>query len=66
MNCRLPPATLPFASYHVLGRDHHFELVMDRIYHGCAYAKADGTRKVIGNGERCLVPTSRFVWKDPS
>ena len=39
---------------------------MDRTYHGCAYAKVDGTCEIIGNGECCLVPTSRCFGKDHS
>ena len=26
---------------------------------------ADGTNKLIGLGEKCLVPTNRCFWKDP-
>ena len=38
---------------------------MDRINHGCVYANADGTRKIIANGENCLVRTNKCFWKDP-
>lgn len=37
---------------------------MDRIYHGCVYANADGTRKIIANGENYLVRTNKCFWKD--
>ena len=39
---------------------------MDLIYHGCVYANADGTYKLIAEGDRRLVPTNRCFWKDPS
>lgn len=39
---------------------------MDLIYHGCAYANADGTQKMIAKGNLCLFPTNRCFWKDPS
>ena len=39
---------------------------MDQIFHGCVYANADGTHKLIAEGDRCLVPTNRCFWKDPS
>ena len=38
---------------------------MDLIYHGCAYANADGTQKMIAKGDFCLFPTNRCFWKDP-
>ena len=38
---------------------------MDLIYHGCAYANADGTQKMIAKGDLCLFPTNRCFWKDP-
>ena len=31
---------------------------MDRIYHGCMTKNTDGTNRLIGPGEKCLVPTA--------
>ena len=39
---------------------------MDRIYHGCANANADGTNKIITKGSDCLVRTNKYFWKDPT
>ena len=39
---------------------------MDRMYHVCAYATVDGTNKLIGEGNVCLIPTNRCFWKDAS
>ena len=36
---------------------------MDRIYLGCMTQNADGTNRLIGSGEKCLVPTARPFWK---
>ena len=36
---------------------------MDRIYHGCMTKNADGTNRLIGPDEKCLVPTSQPFWK---
>ena len=36
---------------------------MDRIYHGCMTKNADRTNRLIGPGEKCLVPTARPFWK---
>ena len=36
---------------------------MDRIYHGCMTQNADRTNRLIGPGEKCLVPTVRPFWK---
>ena len=35
------------------------------IYHGCFTKNADGTNKIIGPGEKCLIPTAQCFWKDP-
>ena len=34
-------------------------------YHGCFTKNADGTNKIIGPGEKCLIPTAQCFWKDP-
>lgn len=36
---------------------------MDCIYHGCFTKNADGTNKIIGHDESCLVPSSKPFWK---
>lgn len=36
---------------------------MDRIRHGCMTKSADGTNRLIGPGEKCLVPTAKPFWK---
>ena len=38
---------------------------MDQIYHGCITKSVNGTNKLIGPGEKCLVPTEECFWKDP-
>ena len=38
---------------------------MDRIYHGCMRENADGTTRLFGPREKCLVPTVRPYWKYP-
>ena len=38
---------------------------MALIYHGCFTKKADGTNKLIGPREKCLIPTAQCFWKDP-
>ena len=38
---------------------------MEKIYHGCMAKNADGTNKIIGPGEKCLIPTDKCFWKDP-
>ena len=38
---------------------------MALIYHGCFTKNADGTKKLIGPGEKCLTPTAQCFWKDP-
>ena len=38
---------------------------MEKIYHGCMTKNADGTNKIIGPGEKCLIPTDKCFWKDP-
>ena len=38
---------------------------MALIYHGCFTKNADGTNKLIGQGEKCLTPTAQCFWKDP-
>ena len=40
-------------------------MTMDQIYHGCVYANADGTRKIMASGENVLVRTNKCFWKDP-
>ena len=35
------------------------------VYHGCFTKNADGTNKIIGPGEKCLIPTAQCFWKDP-
>ena len=36
---------------------------MDRIYHGCMTKNSDGTNRLIGPREKCLVPAARPFWK---
>ena len=43
-----------------------FSSAMDRIYHSCVYANADGSRKFIAKNEKCLVSTNQCFWKDAS
>ena len=38
---------------------------MDQIYDGCMTKNVDETNKLIGPGEKCLVPTEECFWKDP-
>ena len=38
---------------------------MGQIYHGCMTKNVDGTNKLIGPGEKCLVPAEKCFWKDP-
>lgn len=38
---------------------------MDRIYDGCMFKNADDTNKIIVAGGKCLITTSKFIWKDP-
>ena len=38
---------------------------MAQIYHGCMTKNANGTNKIIGPAEKCLVPTDKCFWKDP-
>ena len=39
---------------------------MDCIYHGCFPKNTDGMNKIIAKGDKCLVPTNKCFWKDPS
>ena len=39
--------------------------MMALIYHGCMTKNADGSNKLIGHGEKCLVPTANYFQKDP-
>ena len=39
---------------------------MDKIYVGCFYKNADGTNKIIAEGDRCFAPTDKCFWKDPN
>ena len=49
-------------------KDHPFlcYLVIDHISHGCFLKNVDRTNKIIAAGEKCLVATGKFFWKDPS
>ena len=38
---------------------------MERIYRGCMTKNADGTNRIIGAGEGCLVATAQCFWKYP-
>ena len=38
---------------------------MKKIHHVCMAKNADGTNKIIGPGEKCLIPTEKCFWKDP-
>ena len=38
---------------------------MEQIYQGCMTKNANGTNKLIGPGEKCLIPTAESFWKDP-
>ena len=35
------------------------------VYHGCFTKNADGTSKLIGPGQKCLIPTAKCFLKDP-
>ena len=35
------------------------------IYHGCFTNNVDGTNKLIGPREKCLIPTAQCFWKEP-
>ena len=35
------------------------------VYHDCFTKNVDGTNKIIGPGEKCLIPTAQCFWKDP-
>ena len=37
---------------------------MGLIYHGCMTKNADGTKKLIDSGEKCVIPTAQCFWKD--
>ena len=49
-------------------KDHPFlcYLGIDHISHGCFLKNVDRTNKIIAAGEKCLVATGKFFWKDPS
>ena len=32
-----------------------------KIYHGCMLKNADGTNKIIGSTEKCLIPTDKCM-----
>ena len=34
---------------------------MDRLFHGCAYANFDGTRKLIAKSHDCIVRTWSYI-----
>ena len=36
---------------------------MFNIYHDCFRKNADGTNRIIANGEDCLIPCSKPFWK---
>ena len=36
---------------------------MDCIYHGCFRTEIDGTNRMIGPNETCLIPSSKLCWK---
>ena len=36
-----------------------------KIYHDCMLKNADGTNKIIGSTEKCLIPTDKCMWKLP-
>ena len=36
---------------------------MDCIYHGCFRTEIDGTNRIIGPNETCLIPSSKLCWK---
>ena len=38
---------------------------MAKIYHGCMTKNADGSNRIIGPAQKCLVPTDKCFWKDP-
>ena len=38
---------------------------MTNIYHGRMAKNTHGTNRIIGPGEKCLVPTDKWFWKDP-
>ena len=39
---------------------------MDLIYHGCDLRYSNSTNIIIGQNEKCLIPTNTCFWKDPS
>ena len=36
---------------------------MGYIYHGCLRKNADGTNRIIGTGEKCLISVCKPFWK---
>ena len=38
---------------------------MEKVYRSCMTKNADGTNKIIGPGEQCLIPTNNPFWKQP-
>ena len=39
---------------------------MDLIYHVCDLRYSNSTNIIIGQNEKCLIPTNTCFWKDPS
>ena len=37
---------------------------MAQINHACMTKNSNGTKKIIGHGEKCLAPTGKCFWKD--
>ena len=54
---------MPFVTFFFCIDDLAFD--MEKIYHVCLTKIADGTNKIIGPGEQCLIPTSNPSWKQP-
>ena len=42
----------------------HLILGKGQICHVCVTKNADGTNKIIGPGEKCLVPLGKCFWED--
>ena len=42
--------------------------ITDKIYHGCSTRYANGERKLVDFEicEKCLMPTSKLFWKEPT
>ena len=54
---------MPFVTFFFCIDDLAFD--MEKIYHVCLTKITDGTNKIIGPGEQCLIPTSNPFWKRP-